>query len=255
MLLVIDVGNTNIVIGAYAGEKLVKNWRISTVHQRSADEIGMFITQLLSYHGLKKSEIEDVVISSVVPQVMFSLERAINRYLGHIPMIIDASVQTGITIRYDNPGEVGADRIVNAVAAHHDYPGKVIVIDFGTATTFCAITEKAEYLGGVICPGIKISLDALIERTAKLPKIELVKPTQVIGKNTVASMQAGMIYGYAGQIEYIVKLMKEEMGGGDIIVVATGGIASLVAEATNAIDVLDPNLTLKGLRLLYEHNK
>lgn len=221
MVLVIDVGNTNIVVGAFDGDKLVKNWRISTDYKKSADEMGLLLVQLLTYHGLSVDEVENVAISSVVPQVMFSLERAVRRYLKHEPLIITKDVKTGINIRYDNPKEVGADRIVNAVAVHHHYPGDAIIIDFGTATTFCALTAQADYLGGVICPGIKISLDALIERTAKLPKIEIVRPPHVIGTNTVESMQAGMVYGYAGQIENIVRRMKEEMGGGSITVIAT----------------------------------
>lgn len=255
MVLVIDVGNTNIVVGAFDGDKLVKNWRISTDYKKSADEMGLLLVQLLTYHGLHVDEIENVAISSVVPQVMFSLERAVRRYLKHEPLIITKDVKTGINICYDNPKEVGADRIVNAVAVHHHYPGDAIIIDFGTATTFCALTAGADYLGGVICPGIKISLDALIERTAKLPKIEIVRPPHVIGTNTVESMQAGMVYGYAGQIENIVRRMKEEMGGGNITVIATGGIASLIKEATDAIDVLDSHLTLKGLKLLYDMNR
>ena len=255
MVLVIDVGNTNIVVGAYDGDKLVKNWRISTDYKKSADEMGLLLVQLLTYHGLSVDEVENVAISSVVPQVMFSLERAVRRYLKHEPLIITKEVKTGINICYDNPKEVGADRIVNAVAVHHHYPGDAIIIDFGTATTFCALTAGADYLGGVICPGIKISLDALIERTAKLPKIEIVRPPHVIGTNTVESMQAGMVYGYAGQIENIVRRMKEEMGGGSITVIATGGIASLIKEATDAIDVLDAHLTLKGLKRLYDMNR
>ena len=255
MLLVIDVGNTNIVVGAFEGDTLVKNWRISTDYKKSADEMGLLMVQLIQYHGLDIGAIESVVISSVVPQMMFSLERAVRRYLKREPLIITKEVKTGINILYDNPKEVGADRIVNAVAVHKHYPGKAIIIDFGTATTFCALTEHADYLGGVICPGIKISLDALIERTAKLPKIEIVRPSHVIGKNTVESMQAGMVFGYAGQIENIVRLMKQEMGGGEITVVATGGIASLIKEATDAIDILDSHLTLKGLKIIYEMNR
>lgn len=212
MVLVIDVGNTNIVVGAFDGDKLVKNWRISTDYKKSADEMGLLLVQLLTYHGLSVDEVENVAISSVVPQVMFSLERAVRRYLKHEPLIITKEVKTGINICYDNPKEVGADRIVNAVAVHHHYPGDAIIIDFGTATTFCALTAGADYLGGVICPGIKISLDALIERTAKLPKIEIVRPPPCNWTNTVESMQAGMVYGYAGQIENIVR--RHEGGNG-----------------------------------------
>lgn len=253
MLIVIDVGNTNIAVGAFEGETLKKSWRISTGYNKSSDEIGMLLVQFLSLSDIAVGEIENVIISSVVPQVMFSLERAVKRYLKSEPIIISDKVKTGINILYDNPKEVGADRIVNAVSAHHYYPGNAIIIDFGTATTFCALDKDANYLGGVICPGIKISLEALISRTAKLPKIEILRPKSVIGKNTVESMQAGMVYGYAGQVENIVRLMKKQLGGARVI--ATGGIASLISEATDCIDVLDSHLTIKGLRLIYEMNK
>lgn len=255
MLIVIDVGNTNIVIGAYEADQLVKNWRLSTQYNRSADETGMFFLQLLEHNGLRVEDITDVIISSVVPQVMFSLERAVRRYLKCEPIVIGPGIKTGINIKYDNPKEVGADRIVNAAAVYAIYGGPAIIIDFGTATTFCALSEHADYLGGVICPGIKISLEALIEKTAKLPKIELERPEKVIGKNTVTSMQSGMIYGYAGMIENIVRLMKQEMGGGNIKVIATGGTASMIREATDVIDVLDAHLTLKGLKILFDKNR
>lgn len=255
MILVIDVGNTNIVIGAFEGDEIVKTFRISTVYERSSDEMGMLLSQLITFNGLDASKIDDVIISSVVPQIMFSLERAVKKYLGSEPMIVTSDINTGIEIMYDNPREVGADRIVNAVAVDKLYPGRAIIIDFGTATTFCALDNK-KYLGGVICPGIKISLDALISKTAKLPKIELIKPDKAIGKNTVSSMQSGMIYGYAGQIEYIVSKMKEEMGNSDDIrVIATGGMSSLIALATDSIDILEPNLTIHGLKFLYDMNK
>lgn len=255
MLIVIDVGNTNIVIGAYEADQLVKNWRLSTQYNRSADETGMFFLQLLEHNGLRVEDITDVIISSVVPQVMFSLERAVRRYLKCEPIVIGPGIKTGINIKYDNPKEVGADRIVNAAAVYAIYGGPAIIIDFGTATTFCALSEHADYLGGIICPGIKISLEALIEKTAKLPKIELERPEKVIGKNTVTSMQSGMIYGYAGMIENIVRLMKQEMGGGNIKVIATGGTASMIHEATDVIDVLDAHLTLKGLKILFDKNR
>lgn len=255
MILAIDVGNTNIVIGAFEGDTLLKNWRLSTDHSRSADELGLFIVQLFEYNGLSIDSISDIVLSSVVPQIMFSLERAVRRYLKHEPMIIEPGIKTGLNIKYDNPKEVGADRIVNAVAAMRYYPGACIIIDFGTATTFSAITQNSDYLGGVICPGIKISLDALIANTAKLPKIELVLPPKVIGKTTIASMQSGMVYGYAGQIEHIVGMMKKEMGDGNIKVIATGGMASMISQATGVIDVVDAHLTLKGLKILCEKNK
>ena len=254
MLLVIDVGNTNIVVGAFEGDTLVKNWRISTDYKKSSDEIGMTLSFLLSHNNIDTKKIDDVIISSVVPQMMFSLERAVKRYIGTEPIVISADMKTGINNLYDNPREVGADRIVNAVAVRHLYPGDAIIIDFGTATTFCALTKDGDYLGGIICPGIKISLDALIERTAKLPKIEIIKPKSVIGKNTIESMQSGMIYGYAGQIENIVSLMKKQLGE-DTQVIATGGIASLISQVTDSIDILDSQLTLKGLKILYDMNK
>ena len=253
MIIVIDVGNTNIVVGAFEGNELIRSWRMSTDFQRSSDETGIFFSQLLAHSGLQICDIEAVVVSSVVPQIMFSLERAIKRYLKHTPIIIGKDVNTGLRILTDNPSEVGADRIVNAVAVHNLYPGDSIIIDFGTATTFCALKANGDYLGGVICPGIKIALDALIEKTAKLPKIELIRPENVIGTNTVNSMQSGAIYGYAGQIESIVSRIHKQMGPAQVI--ATGGVASLVKEATDVIDILDPNLTLKGLKLLYDMNQ
>ncbi|MBQ4159936.1 MAG: type III pantothenate kinase [Clostridia bacterium] len=253
MIIVIDVGNTNIVVGAFSDNSLIRSWRMSTDFQRSSDETGIFFSQLLAHSGLQIRDIEAVVVSSVVPQIMFSLERAIKRYLRHAPIIISKNVETGLNIKVDNPGEVGADRIVNAVAVHNHYPGDSIIIDFGTATTFCALRANGDYLGGVICPGIKIALDALIEKTAKLPKIELIRPEKVIGTNTITSMQSGIIYGYAGQIESIVNRMKAELGPAQVI--ATGGVASLIKEATDVIEILDPNLTLKGLKLLYDMNK
>lgn len=253
MIIVIDVGNTNIVVGAFEDNELIRSWRMSTDFQRSSDETGIFFSQLLAHSGLQIRDIKAVVVSSVVPQIMFSLERAIKRYLRHTPIIISKEVNTGLRILTDNPSEVGADRIVNAVAVHNLYPGDSIIIDFGTATTFCALKANGDYLGGVICPGIKIALDALIEKTAKLPKIELVRPENVIGTNTVNSMQSGAIYGYAGQIESIVSRMRKQMGPAQVI--ATGGVTSLIKEATDVIDILDPNLTLKGLKLLYDMNK
>lgn len=254
MLLAIDVGNTNIVVGVFDGERLVRNWRLATDYNRSADEIGLFFVHMLNHSGIKAGDISDVIVSSVVPQVMLSLELAVRSYLKRKPIVVGPGIKTGINIRYDNPKEVGADRIVNAVAAHTIYGGPAIVIDFGTATTFCAIEKNADYLGGVIYPGIEISLNALTEHAAKLPKIELERPARVIGKNTKASIQSGVVYGYAGLIEKIVGLMKEEMAGSDIKVIATGGMAPMISEVTSAVDILDPNLTLKGLKIIYDKN-
>jgi type III pantothenate kinase len=210
---------------------------------------------LFKYDSIDVRDIEEIVISSVVPPVMYSIEHAIRKYFKKNAMIVGPGIKTGISIKTENPKEVGADRIVNAVAAHEKYGGPVIIIDLGTATTFCAVSKDAEYLGGLICPGIKISSEALFEKTAKLPRIEIAKPSAVIGKNTVKSMQSGIFYGFIGQIEYIINKMKEETGWNDAKVIATGGLSSLITNETKSIDIFDRNLTLDGLRLIYERNK
>lgn len=258
MILVLDVGNTNIVLGIYKNKELIANWRLATDSKRTADEYGIQVRELFVHNDLSFSDIEGVIISSVVPNIMYSLEHMISKYFNIKPIVVGPGVKTGINIKYDNPKEVGADRIVNAVAAHEIYKKPLIVIDFGTATTFCSITKAANYLGGTICPGIKISSNALFERAAKLPRVELVKPPGVICKNTVASIQAGIIYGYAGQVDYIVSKMKKEMmalGEEEPFVVATGGLAKLISEEANSIDEINHILTLEGLRVIYEKNK
>lgn len=258
MILVLDVGNTNIVLGIYKNKELIANWRLATDNKRTADEYGIQVIELFSHNNLSFSDIEGVIISSVVPNIMYSLEHMISKYFNIKPIIVGPGVKTGINIKYDNPKEVGADRIVNAVAAHEIYRKPLIIIDFGTATTFCALTKEAYYLGGTICPGIKISSDALFERAAKLPRVELIKPSGVICKNTVASMQAGIIYGYAGQVDYIISKMKKEMialGEEEPFVVATGGLAKLISEESKSIDEINSILTLEGLRVIYEKNK
>ncbi|EJO5347459.1 type III pantothenate kinase [Clostridium botulinum] len=258
MILVLDVGNTNIVLGIYKNKKLIANWRLATDNKRTADEYGIQVMELFSHNNLSFSEIEGVIISSVVPNIMYSLEHMIGKYFNIKPIIVGPGVKTGINIKYDNPKEVGADRIVNAVAAHEIYKKPLIIIDFGTATTFCCLTKCANYLGGTICPGIKISSDALFDKAAKLPRVELVKTPGVICKNTVASIQAGIIYGYAGQVDYIVSKMKKEMmdlGEEEPFVVATGGFAKLISEESKSIDEINAILTLEGLRVIYEKNK
>ncbi|GAA0725966.1 type III pantothenate kinase [Clostridium malenominatum] len=258
MILVLDAGNTNIVIGLYKDKELIVDWRLSTDPIRTADEYGIQVMQLFLQNKIDPSDVEGVIISSVVPNIMYSIEHMISKYFELKPIIVGPGVRTGINIKYDNPKEVGADRIVNAVAAHEIYKKPLILIDFGTATTFCAITKEGDYLGGTICPGIKISLEALFQKAAKLPRVELVKPSTVICKNTVASMQAGMIYGYGGLVEFIVSKMKSEMiamGEEEPIVIATGGLAKLISEEAGSIDVVDPYLTLVGLRIIYEKNK
>ncbi|NLC06435.1 MAG: type III pantothenate kinase [Syntrophomonadaceae bacterium] len=254
MILVFDVGNTNMVLGVYQGEKLLTHWRISSDRQKTSDEFGMLIRSLFDYQGLDMRAIKAVVISSVVPPLNPVLEEMSRRYFQVQPLEVGPGVKTGIALKYENPREVGADRVVNAVAAYERYGGPVIVVDFGTATTFCAISRHGEYLGGAIAPGIGISSEALFQRAAKLPRIELVKPKSVIGRNTVASMQAGIVYGFIGQVDGIVERMKAELGP-DSKVVATGGFAELIAAESRTIDVVDQLLTLEGLRFIYEKNR
>ena len=255
MILVFDVGNTNIVLGVYEGKQLLNSWRISTDKNKTSDEYGILMNQLFGYEGLSFDDIEAVIISSVVPPLMYSLQAVSVKYFKREPIIIGPGIKTGMNIKYDNPKEVGADRIVNAVSAYKKYGGPLIVVDFGTATTFCAISKEGDYLGGAITPGVGISSEALFQRAAKLPKIQLKKPKTVICKDTVSSMQSGLIYGYAGLVDNIVNKMKEEINGEVKNVVATGGLATLIASESKAIDTVDKLLTLEGLRIIYEINK
>lgn len=255
MILVIDVGNTHIVLGVYEKKELLASWRLNTDKERTADELGMFMLNLFEHAGLKVGEVEAVIIASVVPPIMYTLEHSIKKYYKLEPMIIGPGTKTGINIRYQNPKEVGTDRIVNAVAGFEIYGGPLIIVDMGTATTFCAVSAKGEYLGGVICPGIKISLEALFQKAAKLPRIDLIKPEGVIGKNTVSSMQSGIFYGYIGQVDYIVKRMKQEMQEDNVKVIATGGLARFISEESRTIDHINSTLTLEGLRIVYERNR
>lgn len=253
MVLVIDVGNTNIVLGVFQGKKIVQSWRISTNREKTADEYGIQIRVLFHYGAIRYEDISAIVISSVVPPLMPALEIMAIEYFGIKPLIVGPGVKTSMPIRYDNPKEVGADRIVNAIAAYEIYGGPLIVVDFGTATTFDGISRDGEYIGGAIAPGIGISTEALYTRAAKLPRIELQKPKTVIGKNTVTSMQSGIIFGFVGQVEGIITRMKKEMGQ-KVYVVATGGLAELICRETASIDRVDQNLTLEGLRIIYERN-
>ncbi len=255
MIVVMDVGNTNIVFGVYEGKKLLNHWRMTTDKDKTSDEFGMFLMNIFNHEKIDVGNIEAVVIASVVPPIMYSLEHAIKKYFKLDPIVVGPGIKTGINIKYENPREVGADRIVNAVAALEIYKGPLIIVDFGTATTFCAVTSNAEYLGGVICPGIKISAEALFQKAAKLPRIDLAKPDTVIGRNTVSSMQSGIVYGYVGKVDYIVKRMKKEMKEDNIKVIATGGLARMIASESETIDEISSLLALDGLRIIYDWNK
>ena len=254
MILTLDIGNTNMKTALFDGIEMKEYWGLSTNRNRTSDEYGMAMMNLLNHYGIDRGQVEGVMMSSVVPQINFTIEHMCRNYFGMEPMKIEPGVKTGINIKYENPRELGSDRIANAVAAYELYGGPCITIDFGTATSFGAISAKGEFLGGAICPGLKLAADALTERTAKLPRFELVKPENVIGRNTVTNMQAGIVYGYIGQIKYLVNRMKKEMGVDGIKVIATGGLAVLVAGESSVIDVMDGLLTLKGLRIIYEKN-
>jgi type III pantothenate kinase len=253
MLLAIDIGNTNVVLGVFDKERLVENWRVGTNAQITPDEYAMIFKDLFGFARLEFNQIDGVIISTVVPPLLPVMTGMSRKYFKIEPMVVTYELKTGITIRYDNPKEMGADRIVNAAAAYKLYGGPIIIVDFGTATTFCAVTKSGEYLGGAICPGVKISAEALFQRASKLPRVELVKPSRVIGSDTISAMQAGIIYGYAGLVDGIVERMKKELSP-DAKVVATGGLAELVSPETKSVQEIKPHLTLEGLRLLYEIN-
>ncbi|OES45909.1 type III pantothenate kinase [Domibacillus iocasae] len=253
MIFVLDVGNTNTVLGVYEGETLKHHWRIETNRNKTEDEYGMMIKSLFQHDGLQFEQIEGVIISSVVPPIMAALERMCKKYFHVKPLVVGPGVKTGLNIKYENPREVGADRIVNAVAGIHEYGTPLIIVDFGTATTYCYIDESSHYMGGLIAPGIGISTEALYTRASKLPRIEITRPETVVGKNTVSAMQAGILYGYVGQVEGIVSRIKKESNT-DATVIATGGLAGLIAKECSMIDIVDPDLTLKGLLLIYKRN-
>lgn len=254
MIFVFDVGNTNIVLGIYEDNELLHHWRISTSTTKTEDEYAMTIKSLFQHVGISFSDISGIVISSVVPSIMFALERLCNKYFHQSPMVIGPGIKTGLDIKTDNPKEIGADRIVNAVAAIHLYGPPLIIVDFGTATTYCYINEKGQYGGGAIAPGINISTEALIANASKLPRIEIGQPASIVGRNTVSAMQSGVFFGYVGQVEGIVQRMKSHAKE-EPTVIATGGLASLIADEAKVIDHVEPFLTLKGLEIIYALNK
>ncbi len=254
MLLAIDVGNTHTGIGIFAGEALLDHWRVATDARRTADEQGLVISALLNRSGAAAEAVTGIAVCSTVPSVLLEMRGMCRRYFPDVPaVIVEAGVRTGVPVLTDNPKEVGTDRIVNTLAAVHLYGGPAIVVDFGTATTFDAVSVRGEYLGGAIAPGIDISVEALADRGAQLRRVELVRPRSVIGKNTVEALQAGILYGFAGQVDGVVERMTAELGG-DVTVVATGGLAPLILEEVRRMDAHEPELTLIGLRLIFERN-
>ncbi len=255
MILVIDVGNTNITYGVYKGKELVATFRMTTKQPRTSDEYGMNIMELLRIHSVDKKDLEGTIIASVVPNVMHSLTGAVTRYLGTAPLIVGPGVKTGIKVVTENPRQIGADRIVDAVAAYEIYGGPVLVLDFGTATTYDLVSEDGSFIACIIAPGIRISAKALWEGTAKLPEVEIKKPKSILAQETVSSMQAGLIYGQIGQTEYIIRQTKKETGYDNLKVVATGGLGTMISEETESIQFYNSTLTLDGLRMIYEKNR
>jgi len=254
MLLVIDVGNTNMVLGIYRGDTLLENWRVETRASRTEDELGILLRQLFGVAGVDIADVKNVIVSCVVPPMLRSIRVMTQRYLNLEPLIVGPGTKTGMPIRYENPREVGADRIVNAVAAYEQVKSELIIVDFGTATTFDAVSRSGEYLGGAICPGLVVSTEALFQRASKLPRVQVAEPKQVIGRTTVDSLTSGIFYGAVGMVDTIVAGMKVELGG-EPRVFATGGLATLIASKSESIDVVAPMLTLEGLRIIHRRNE
>ncbi|MBC8584630.1 type III pantothenate kinase [Youxingia wuxianensis] len=255
MLLAIDIGNTNMEFGVFDKEKLIGSFRLGTNREITSDEVGLFTSQFFSINNIDRRQIDDIIIASVVPQVMYSINNAMKKYFyKKKPLVIGDNLFLKIKNSYDHPAEVGTDRLVAAIGAYHKYGGPLIVVDFGTATTFDAIDQEGAYLGGAIFPGVKISMEALFQKAAKLPRVELLKPENIIGKNTIKSLQAGAVYGYVGAVGNIVNEMKQELGGSATII-ATGGLAKLIGSQADLFSHIDRSLTLDGLRIIYEDYK
>ena len=255
MILTLDIGNSNIKTALFDGEEMAHYWRVSTSMSKTSDEYGILLMNMFAHEGVSPKDVEGIVISSVVPTINFTIEHMCQNYFHMQPMMVAPGIKTGINIKYENPRELGSDRIANAVAAYAQYGGPCIFIDFGTATTFGVVDENGSFLGGSIFPGIKVASEALVSGTAKLPRFAIEKPESVIGRTTLTNLQSGMYYGYVGLVKHIVQKMKQELGRQDAIVVATGGMALLISEESKVIDKLDGLLTLKGLRMIYERNK
>ncbi len=254
MLLCIDIGNTNVTMGVYDGEDLVAHWRLSTDHQKMPDEYGLLLLNMLAHRGIPAENISGIALASVVPPLTDTFREMVVAYLGVTPLIVDTGVRTGVSVRYDPPRDVGADRIVNVAAAYRLYGGPGCIVDFGTGTTFDALSEKGEYLGGAIAPGIRVAAEALFQRAAKLPRIDLRAPRRAVGSNTLDAMRSGIVFGYVGLVEGMVARFRRELGEG-MRVIATGGLADVIAAETDIIEVVEPWLTLKGLRLIYLLNE
>lgn len=255
MIMVVDIGNTNITLGIYDGEELKVTFRMTTKTPRTSDEFGSCLINFMHASSIKVVDIEDVIISSVVPKVMHAFTNSIRRYILREPLLIGPGIKTGISIQTDSPRDVGADRIVDLAGCFYNYGGNALVIDFGTATTYDYISKEGVFQYGVTAPGIEISAQALWTQAAKLPEIEIKKPTTILAKNTITSMQAGLVYGYIGQCEYIIKNFKEELGLDDLLVIATGGLGKIIFSNTDQIQIYDGELTFKGLKSIYNRNK